>query len=165
LVSYSISTVGLLGSAITYAKGLTRLQLQVTAETAFVRLLVVISTQWVGTPALYVGLPLANIFLFWRSLNVSCRIVEGKTTHILVPLLGPATCAIMTGFAGWFALHILPTSFLAMAAVFAGGSALYLLLLLLLDNKHFMKDLAEFRQLIRINVDFQTTITKPAREQ
>lgn len=160
LVSYSLSTVGLLGSALTYAKGLTALQLRITAETALIRLLVIVSAHWIGVRILYISLPLANVFLFWRSLTVSCRVVGGAPTQIVAPLLRPATCATIAGIAGWIAVHVLPSTVLAMAAIFIACSALYLVLLLLLDNKRFVEDLTEFRKFMRGAVYLRPTATK-----
>jgi O-antigen/teichoic acid export membrane protein len=153
LVSYSISTIGILGSALTYAKGLTALQLRVTVETAVLRFLVVVSVRWLGVHILLVGLPLANIFLFWRSLTVSCRIVEGNAMQVLAPLLAPAACATITGVLCWSAVHAVSPNLIVLAALFVGGGVFYVALLMLMDKKRIMKDLREFRQIMQENIE------------
>jgi O-antigen/teichoic acid export membrane protein len=152
LVSYSISTIGILGSALTYAKGLTALQLRVTVETAVLRFLVIVSVRWFGVHVLLIGLPLANIFLFWRSLTVSCRIVEGNIVQILAPLLAPAACATVAGAVCWITVQLVPQNLAVLAAVFIGSSAFYVVLLLLVDKKRFVEDLREFRQMMQGNI-------------
>jgi len=149
LLSCAITTMGTLGTAVLYAKGRSSIQLRITAEVAVIRIMSVMLAPWTGLWTLWLGLPIANLYTFWRSTNAACKSINGSPTVLIAPILAPGACAVVAGLACWAATRVLHTSMLLIIIEVASCFALYLLLLFTVDRKHVVTDVTELVQLMR----------------
>jgi O-antigen/teichoic acid export membrane protein len=148
LITYPIASISWLGSAVLYAKGLTFIQLRITAEAAIIRLAFIVMAPWTGVWALWIGLSAANVYVCWRIITVASRNVGATPAQLIEPLLLPAMCATAAGAVCWAATYATTATVFSIALGLAGASLIYVLLLIVCDRERILSDSRDVLRII-----------------
>jgi O-antigen/teichoic acid export membrane protein len=149
IVTYSLTVIGTLGSALLYAEGRASIQLRITAQAAIIRIASVLISPWTGIISILIGLPLANLYIFWRSLTLSCLIIGEKPRYVIKSIIPPAYCAMFTGLACWLLTNVMAPGYISIAVVTMCSFAIYVFFLLLFVRKSILDDMADLNRLIK----------------
>jgi O-antigen/teichoic acid export membrane protein len=154
LVTHAVNSLGGIGSAILYAKGLPRIPFRISIESVTLRILVVVIGCGAGLEWIAIGLGAVDVYLGFRGIFSLRKVMDTPVRVAISAALGPA---IMSGVAGMFCWALIRSDFLgskmpilaATISYVAISSLFYCALLILFERRKVIADFTSVYRLLR----------------